>query len=105
MNMNAFVGDAAEDPAILLSGMRNMLAKRRNDVQITVRGERIIECFGYLARAAVCSRKIGREQKHSAKFLADSTASLIEQPKRERVHFRSRQFVRFAPKPRHRSPL
>src|ERR1700688_2776619 len=101
MNMNALVGDAAEDPAVLLSGMRNMLAQRRNDMHVTARRERTIKSFGDFAGAAVCSRKVGRQQKHSAKCFGDSTASFIEESKCERVHFGPRQFVRFAPKPRH----
>jgi hypothetical protein len=54
-----------------------MLAKGRNDVHIAVRRERIIKSFGDLAGAAVCARKIGREQKHSAKFFSDSNARFI----------------------------
>jgi hypothetical protein len=105
MNMNALIGDAAEDPEILFSGMRNMLAQRRNDVHITVWRERVIKSFGYLAGAAVCARKIWRQQKHAAKLFADAASGFIEEAKRQRVHLGPRQFVCFAPKPRHCSPL
>jgi hypothetical protein len=54
-----------------------MLTKRRNDVHITVRRERIINSLGDLAGAAVCSRKIGRQQKNSAKFFSDPNTRFI----------------------------
>jgi hypothetical protein len=82
MDMNALVGDAPEDPQILFSGMGNVLAKRRNDVHIAVWSERLIKSFGYLAGAAMCSRKVRRQQKHSAKFFPDSPSSFIEEPER-----------------------
>jgi hypothetical protein len=99
--MNALVGDAAEDSAVLISGVRHVLAQRWNDMHITVWRERIVKSFGYLAGAAVCSRKIRRQQKHSAKCFLDSNSSFIEESKCQRVHFGPRQLVCFAPKPRH----
>jgi hypothetical protein len=81
--------------------MRSMLAQRRNDVDITMRRERVIKSFGDLAGAAVCSRKIRWQQKHSAKIFADATSRFIEETKCQRVYFGPRQFVCFAPEPRH----
>ena len=76
VGVDAVLGDRAEHPPVLLRRVRDVLAERRNHVDLGLVGKQIVEHFGQPARPAVRAGDVGRQQQHAPRLRADPLSRL-----------------------------
>ena len=74
---DAFLGNRAEHPPILLGGVGDVLSQGRNDVDLGGLREDLVEFLGNLSGAGMSARNIWREKENALRIATNSLSRLV----------------------------